>query len=353
MKTSNAIDRITLINFQGHKKLVIDLEPCTTIIGPSDSGKSSIIRALRWVCLNKPSGIEFLRHGSKNVSVSLWVDGTKVLRKRNTTNNIYSMLVDGEKEARIYRSFVRGVPTDIEEVLRVSDYNFQSQHDSHFWFSLSPPQLSKELNKMVQLDQMDDAMQVMNLKTRRAKAEFEVSQDRLVAARKVKRKLAWVAMCSQDLAAVLKLEAKVTKRQRQVEELGSLVQEMAARGEHIAQLSKAASAAMQVAKCGQSLQYQREECKALKNGVLAARTMLTLQQTQLPDESIVQALAKQHSTTQKLTKQKEDLWDILFQIEPIQRELQECRKKLKELKSKRLELVQEGCPLCGSSLIKQ
>ena len=55
----NAIKLIELQNFQSHVKTII--EPAgpgflTVITGPSDSGKTAIIRALKWLLYNQPQG---------------------------------------------------------------------------------------------------------------------------------------------------------------------------------------------------------------------------------------------------------------------------------------------------------
>ncbi len=65
---------LQLVNFQVHTGLIIDFSPgITTIVGPTDHGKSSILRALRWVCLNDLSGEQFIREGRKSCAVCLFV----------------------------------------------------------------------------------------------------------------------------------------------------------------------------------------------------------------------------------------------------------------------------------------
>ena len=56
------IKKIILENFQSHKYSVIELnEELNVIVGPSDSGKSAIIRGLKWALYNEPSGDYFIR----------------------------------------------------------------------------------------------------------------------------------------------------------------------------------------------------------------------------------------------------------------------------------------------------
>lgn len=78
------IKKIILQNFQSHKYTVIELdEELNVIVGPSDSGKSAIIRALKWVLYNEPAGDFFIREGEREASVTLeFSDNIKVKRFR-------------------------------------------------------------------------------------------------------------------------------------------------------------------------------------------------------------------------------------------------------------------------------
>ena len=65
------IKRVTLENFQSHKHSVIDFdEQLNVIVGPSDSGKSAIIRGIKWVLYNEPTGDYFIKEGSTECSVT-------------------------------------------------------------------------------------------------------------------------------------------------------------------------------------------------------------------------------------------------------------------------------------------
>ena len=52
------IKSLELFNFQSHAHTLIEFSDGVNIIsGTSDSGKSAILRALRWVIRNEPSGL--------------------------------------------------------------------------------------------------------------------------------------------------------------------------------------------------------------------------------------------------------------------------------------------------------
>ena len=85
------IESLSITNFQRHERLDIDFDKITTIVGTSDIGKSAIIRAMRWVVMNRPIGTTFMRRGAKSTSVTMKVDGTEVSRIRGKDGKVYKV----------------------------------------------------------------------------------------------------------------------------------------------------------------------------------------------------------------------------------------------------------------------
>ena len=192
---------LTLENFQKHEFFTLDFDEFVTVlIGPSDVGKSAVIRALRWLCLNQPAGDAFITHGEDNTSVTLTFDECEVSRQRGKVGNLYTL--DGEELRAFGQS---SVPDKIAALLNITSDNFQRQHDSPFWFTLSPGQVSKELNRVVDLDIVDTTLANIASELRKAKATLEISEERLKTASEKKAQLKWVP---GFVSAVKSLEAK-------------------------------------------------------------------------------------------------------------------------------------------------
>src|SRR4051812_38242007 len=95
---------LVLKNFQKHKLLKIQFSPhITTIKGRTDRGKSSILRALKWLCLNNLIGNEFIRTGSSKAKVGLSVKDHRIVREKGASN-LY--VLDGKE----FRAFGSKVP---------------------------------------------------------------------------------------------------------------------------------------------------------------------------------------------------------------------------------------------------
>src|SRR5579863_8740376 len=105
------ITKILIKGFQRHKKISLRLgQGVNTIIGRSNSGKSSVLRALRWLCDNTPRGNKFIHRGSKKASVTIWVDGHKIKRTKGEGVNSYS--IDGH----VLKAFGAKPPAEVTKL---------------------------------------------------------------------------------------------------------------------------------------------------------------------------------------------------------------------------------------------
>lgn len=194
------LEEITLKNFQAHKSLTIKFDPkITSIIGSSDVGKSAILRALRWLCLNRGTTKVLRRRGSKFTKVILTVDGMTITRTRGKGNKY---VVNN----KAYRAIGNNVPAAVQTILNTSEINFQLQHDAPFWFSKSSGQVSKELNQIVNLGLIDAVLGNVANRLRVARAKVEVGETRLASAIAAKEELEWVREMEKEYRQVCLLE---------------------------------------------------------------------------------------------------------------------------------------------------
>ena len=186
------IESITLVDFQRHDKLKINLDPHVTFLtGETDAGKSTVLRALRWLCLN--SGTGYNRRGADRCIVSIVVDGKKISRKRSKSGNTYTL------DDKRYDAVRSNVPEAIENILRVSEDSFQRQIALPYWFCLSPGQVSKELNAIVRLDVIDTSLSRIGSEARDAKSELTVAEQRLKSLQDSLEKLKYTEQLDSEL----------------------------------------------------------------------------------------------------------------------------------------------------------
>ena len=142
------LTKIELTDFQCHKSLSLELGKITTLVGPSDSGKSAVIRALDWAVFNNGRTALLIRRGAKAASVTITVDDHVITR--TTKKNAY--IVDGTELSSIGRN----QPIDIPNIFRMGEDNIQRQHEYLFWFSASGSELTRNFNRVVDLSKLDE-----------------------------------------------------------------------------------------------------------------------------------------------------------------------------------------------------
>jgi len=188
------IEKLTIQGFQAHDELILTLDRgVTTIIGPSDAGKSSIIRALRWLALNQPAGDSFIRWGAKRARVELKVDGKFILRERGS-ENLYSL------DVREFKAFANGVPGEISSILGMDEINFQGQYDGPFWLSNTAGEVSRHLNRIVGLEVIDEVLSKLTSLIRKRGTEVEVVEERLKSAKEDCREWKFAEQLNDELS---------------------------------------------------------------------------------------------------------------------------------------------------------
>lgn len=148
------IKQIKIEAFRKHRDLTLDLDPnVTVLVGGNDQGKSTVIKALMWVVFNRPQGESVIPHGGKSARVGVRVKKSWVFRTR-VKNGENSYEVGNE----VYKAFGTGVPEAVGQELKLDEINFQRQIDPPFWLTLSPPEVAREMNKVVDLEVIDTAV---------------------------------------------------------------------------------------------------------------------------------------------------------------------------------------------------
>ena len=289
------LQKIKIRNFQIHRKLLVDLDPTlNTFVGPTDRGKSSVLRAIRFACLNRPSGEAFVKHGAETASVELTVSGRRVRRCRGKGTNEYRL------DDRKFAAFGSEVPRQIAELVNVDAVNFQTQHSGPYWFDKSHGEVSKELNGIVNLGLIDSTLGNLAKELRKAKATVEVSKERLRFVKEERHRLAWAKEADAELKELEEGERKSQARKERAGRLVALIEEVKRSKE---------MASVEIPDLG--------ELEKLSEAVL--------------DRKIV----------------REALEDLLGQAKQAESEKEiaeaEWRKVSKELKRK----VGKNCPLCG------
>ena len=179
------IKKLDLINFQSHKFTSLELaDGLNVIVGPSDNGKTSILRAIRWVLFNEPQGMSMLRNNEDFVSVRIYFNNDySVERKRSKKENLYIIYNEKTGEVQEFNSLRTGLPPEVLHVMKIKkvtldkandiNFNIQFQHDGPFMFSFTATQKSALIGKMYKLDVVDKAIDDTNKDIKSQKSDIK------------------------------------------------------------------------------------------------------------------------------------------------------------------------------------
>lgn len=217
----NSIKRLIVDNFQSHKHTEVEFGPgLNVIVGPSDFGKSALVRALRWVLYNEPRGANFIRVGSKVCQVKVEMDdGSVVTRLRSTTGkNQYLLKRPGEDEL-IFEGFGNDVPVEVIQTTGIRkividerskvELNLGAQLEGPFLLAENGAIRAKVIGQLGGVHILDWAQRSVNTELHRLGEQEKRCQDEL-----------------QQLSEALKSYEHLPQLQEKIEQIGILVHQI-------------------------------------------------------------------------------------------------------------------------------
>lgn len=292
---------LRLRNFQKHKKLTIKFSPqITTIVGPSDQGKSAILRALHWLAFNRPAGDAFRTHGTPETVAQLITDKHTITRRKGKGVNTYSL------DKKKLKAFGSDPPEPIVNALQLQAFNFQLQHDSPFWLTLSAGEVAKRLNSVVDLTIIDESVKRARSAVRSLEAEERVVVTRVRGLEDRTSRLDWVEDAHANAAETRKLEYAISRESMRRAEAADVLTQLQALQPLVGALSGCAGAFAKVVK-------QRETLHELSLRQNRLETLLL---------DVSQAFALRREAREQLEQQQTKLNELLKGRCPV------CQRKM-------------------------
>jgi exonuclease SbcC len=150
------IKKLHIKNFQSHEDTTLEFSPGVNIIvGSSDSGKTAIIRALRWLVWNRPSGDTIRSNWGGETCVTLETEKGTISRIKDKVDSY--VLDAGTGKDSTFKAFGTSVPEEISNFFNINEVNLQQQLDSPFLLSESPGAVASYFNKVANLSKIDTA----------------------------------------------------------------------------------------------------------------------------------------------------------------------------------------------------
>jgi DNA repair ATPase RecN len=156
--------KLGIRDFQSIKSLDLELGQFTVFVGPSNSGKSAILRAMKSVARNVGSPA-YVRHGAKQFSATLEGEGSTVTVERGKSQSTYRVLKDGKED--IYLKSGRTVPVEVQTALNLPlpegpDLVFSTQIDPPFLLTETGSVSAKVLGDLTGVSKLQEAVKEGN-----------------------------------------------------------------------------------------------------------------------------------------------------------------------------------------------
>lgn len=332
------------VTFQKHRLFEAELDANVSVfVGPSAAGKSSILRAIRWALTNKPLGEAFIGKWGKlpHAIVRLEIDDHIIVRKKGSGTNLYKL------DGNVLKAFGTSPPIPVQDLVNVDTINFQGQHDGPFWFSLSPSQVSKELNGVINLGVIDRALAKANRHVRQTKAAVEVSRERLKSAKLQVQDYAWAVTLSKEVNRVSLIFDDLATVAIELRQIDDLIKAMS-KATRILDRAVAIHELAQIT--GEAIQKEmvyKQRLDRLNDLFSKLRKTEIIATMKISDAKNLQNLEEAKKT---INRKLQKLDSLIFGVDGTDWEIEDYIKQIKELK-KKLSKTTERCPTCNQILL--
>lgn len=206
-------------NFQSHKESKLEFSKGVNIIvGSSDSGKTAILRALRWLVWNRPSGDAFRSDWGGKTSVELFTDDAHIVRSKDKE----AEYVLGDTHFEAFRT---DVPKEIQDALNMSEINFQQQLDSPFLLTDSPGEVAQHFNKVARLDKIDSGLQNVQRSIRELEQDIKYKSNTLTEQETTLESYAFLEKMEVDVEVLEDMEKSLQGKETRKERLSDLIKD--------------------------------------------------------------------------------------------------------------------------------
>ncbi len=346
------IQSLEIKNFQSHKHSKLNFCSGINIIqGQSDSGKSAIIRALKWVIYNRPLGDSFCSHWGGDTEVSLNLLPTlKVVRAKHKNQNIYKM------EGNIYKAFGTEVPESIKLAINMNDINVQNQLDSPFLLSDSPGEVAAHFNHLADLSIIDRTFKNLNSKLKSEKNQLQFNMEALEEKKAELEAFPDLEKLKNKLEVLEVLQRHITETTLLKNSLSSLKDNLISVEEQIQKIEDIIEDEQMVNEIlfsVESMKEKEQEYSNLRNIVYQLNGIderIKELEYSMADLATIDNLLSKLEQYNSLVSLYNNIKGLILNIYSVEDSISTLNKEIKEMEKKYKETMGNTCPLCGQEV---
>lgn len=347
------ITEVEIKNFQSHEETKLEFDPGVNIIvGTSDHGKSSILRALRWVIFNKPIGSGFRSHWGGPTSVKVRTDEGNFVTRTKSESDSYTTTVSGDGTIE-YKAMGGSVPEEVNQLLNIREVNFQRQIDGAFLLSKTPGAVANHFNKVAKFDEIDTSQQNIDKSIRELKSKIKHKEEDLKNKKEEIKQFDYLEEVETKLELLEQEESRLLnlrKRKIKLENLISLYESKKAELEELNQIISIEGALNRVLDLVQQRDDLIKKYKKLDMSIITIQhikrrikklsAVISLEE---PVLNVIQLYNKREVLDTKRIRLKE----AIFKLLSTQVSLKKAKGSFQQLSKEYNEQFPDICPLCG------
>ena len=348
------LKKLILENFQSHKHSEFDFDPgVNVIVGPSDSGKTAIIRALRWLVWNRPLGEAFIQHGSKYCKVQLEIDGHELRREKERKNGKNVYFLDGS-----YFSAVRTEPPeDIRKVLNIDDINLQQQFDRPFLLDSSPGEVAQHFNKVAKLDMIDIGIKRVLQWTRKIQQNISIKEQQIQALESQLQKYDYLPLLEGRIQSLELMQNEMIAKLNQKDKIKELYDLLSQVDRDMIELTKVTVLEKKIDSILEKVKEKKQKqedlstLKQLFQKLSAIEKQLMEQNNLVNAEKQINEILAKINLKKESKNQKDKLENLTYSISETEQKFNKQTKTIKQLEETFYNLFPDDiCPLCGQKV---
>lgn len=348
------IRNVVIKNFQSHKETTLGFDPgVNVIIGPSDCGKTAILRALLWVATNRPSGEAFRSTWGGETAVTIELgDGTCVERRKDKRENTYS--INGE----VFRAFGQDVPEEVAHRMNLDAVNIQRQLDAPYLLSDTPGEVARQLNAVARLDDIDRAAARVAAMNKRALTEMHHEIERANDLTERVENLSWLDEANHELLGLEGLDETLEAAEREQAGLATLARDIEACTIQVKRYADVGPAEQAWSDASEAVrEFERHSARVrdlfdLLKHVQQTKDLLKRAPKTDRAETLMETVRNQTRELEDRWKSERVLRSLLEKISTVEEQVHQWGALAEEAQDTFDENMPDVCPLCGQGVKK-
>lgn len=358
------IASVHIQNFQSHPDSKLEFASgVNVIVGSSDSGKTAIIRALRWAVWNKPLGDAFRSDwgGDTQVKVELG-KGEFVRRFKGKGGDRYVREEwdpddpENSPQEMEFKAFGTVPPQEIDDTFNLKELNLQNQIDRPFLLDVSPGEVARYFNRIAKIDQIDSSIQTVEKWVREIRQHISNHETQITEQQANLDSFKYLDKMEAEIEVLEQMQTRRDRKRQDVQTLQNKVQEIG----KVEQEIESQILVLRADKVVDNILYLFDQKDSAESEFAAiskvlqdlehTESQITDYQTRLPSREQVNDLIKMQDLHTLADTSAKDLGQLVHLVRQVRLKLKKRQEELAGLEEIWHDNFPDQCPLCGSGV---